>query len=142
MKKITRKSITVMCGLLSCFLFIDLKAQEGQLLIIGALLIDQGYEITHDAKYASLYDDSYDNYYFSLKKGWSYVIAAACDEDCGDIDLCLFDENNIKIGCDQGIDDKPMVSVSPKWSGSFRLWIKMEDCDRNPCRFGIVVFGK
>jgi len=113
-----------------------------QLLKIGILLALDGYELTHDIKITNLYDEGYDNYYFNFTRGWTYKICAVCDNDCSDIDLCLFDENNNKIDCDLKPDDKPVITVTPKWTGQFRLWVKMCECSRNPCSLGIAAFGK
>ena len=115
---------------------------EKQVLQIGVLLALDGFELTHDVKFASLYDNRYDNYYFSLNRGVDYKIYAACDGDCGDIDLCLYDENGNEIDCDETSDDKPLVEVRPKWTGRFRLKVTMYDCRINPCKFGIGVFGR
>jgi hypothetical protein len=113
-----------------------------QVLNVGLTLASEGYELTHDIKFASLNDGRYDSYYFTLDRGTSYKICAVCDEDCGDLDLCIFDENGNEIECDESDDDLPIVSVSPKWTGRFRLWVKMYDCDIDPCRFGIAIFGR
>ncbi|RMG22671.1 MAG: hypothetical protein D6730_15995 [Bacteroidetes bacterium] len=115
---------------------------EKQVMQIGLLLALDGYELTHEIEYDNLNEGRYDNYYFSLRQGWSYKIYAVCDGDCGDIDICLFDENGNEIDCDETSDDTPIVSVTPRWSGRFRLWVKMYDCDISPCRFGMAVFGK
>lgn len=115
---------------------------EDQVLRIGLLLALENYELTHDIKFASLYNGRSDDYYFSLSKGWQYQIIAVCDGDCGDIDLCLYDEYGGEIDCDTASDDKPMVAATPRWTGRFRLRVKMYDCRINPCKFGIAVFGK
>lgn len=115
---------------------------DEQVVEIGLILALDGYELTHDLKYASLNNGRNDNYYFSLDRGWSYHIYSVCDGDCGDIDLCLYDENGNEIDCDETSDDKPLVSVTPKWSGRFRLKVSMYECRINPCRFAIAVFGK
>lgn len=115
---------------------------ERQVLSIGLTLAADGYELTHDIRMASLNDGRYDNYYFTLNRGYTYRIYAVCDGDCDDLDLCVFDENENEIDCDEESDDLPIISVTPKWTGRFRLWVKMYDCSVSPCRFGIAVFGK
>jgi hypothetical protein len=125
--------------------FVTLNAQdlvERQVLRIGLALASEGYELTHDIKYASLYDGRTDDYYFTLDQGHTYQIYAVCDGDCEDLDLCIYDSNNNEIECDESSDDLPIVSVSPKWTGRFRLWVKMYDCTINPCKFGIAIFGR
>ena len=115
-----------------------LKAQsdivQRQVLQIGLLLASEGYELTHDIRYSSLSEGKSNNYYFTLDRGTTYKIYAVCDGDCGDIDLCLFDENGNEIDCDESEDDMPLVSATPKWTGRFRLWVKMYECSINPCR--------
>lgn len=146
MKSLHRFAIVAASLILSLGLVEKLNAQrnvvEQQVLQIGLILALDGYEITHEITYASLNDNRYDNYYFTLDRGWDYKIYAVCDGDCGDIDLCLFDENGNEIDCDETTDDKPLVSVSPRWTGRFRLKVTMYECRINPCRFGIAVFGK
>jgi len=145
MKKITWSLIAILWIIALMGIPLKQSAQniiDKQLLRVGVILALDGYSITHDIKYGSLYDNRYDNYYFSLSRGWTYKIYAACDGDCGDIDLCLYDENGNKIDCDETTDDQPVVEVTPKWTGRFRLKVHMYDCRINPCRFGIAVFGK
>lgn len=115
---------------------------ESQVLAIGLILAVDGYKLTHNIQYGRLRDKQSTNYYFTLNRGRNYKIYAVCDGDCGDIDLCLYDEYGNKISCDKTTDDKPLVTVRPKWTGRFRLWVNMYDCSWNPCRFGIAAFGK
>ncbi|HMQ86294.1 MAG TPA: hypothetical protein PKB07_01820 [Flavilitoribacter sp.] len=113
-----------------------------QLLAIGRVEINQGYKLTHDIEVDYLNDDGYTSYYFTLYRGWTYRIWGVCDNDCDDLDLCLYDESNNEIDCDKTTDDRPVTKVTPKWTGRFRLQVKMYDCKINPCKFGFAVFGK
>lgn len=115
---------------------------EKQVLIIGLLLADRGYELTHNLEFANLRNGAYDDYYFTLERWNDYQIFSVCDGDCGDIDLRIYDENNNLVASDTKVDDNPMVAVSPKWTGSFRLRVTMYNCRYSPCKFAIAVFGK
>lgn len=114
---------------------------ERQILAIGLILRLEGYELTHNIRTGYLRTGEVTNYYFNLSSGRNYIIYAVCDEDCGDIDLCLFDENDNEISCDNKTDSMPFVNVTPRWTGSFRLRVRMYNCRVNPCKFGIAVFG-
>jgi hypothetical protein len=92
--------------------------------------------------YGSLYDDDYTTYTLTLKQYWTYRITTVCDGDCGDIDLYLYNENGSLIEKDERTDDYPIVGCSPKWTGRFKLKVKMVNCDISPCRFAIAVFRK
>jgi hypothetical protein len=113
-----------------------------QLITIAYLMALEGYDITHDVAYAYLDEYESDTYDLNLNRGYAYKIIAVCDGDCGDIDLNLYDENGNIIAKDTGNDDYPIVEVSPRWTGAFELKIKMYDCDYEPCKVGIVVFGQ
>jgi hypothetical protein len=113
-----------------------------QLITIAYLMALEDYEITHDVVYNYLDEYESDTYDLNLSRGYSYKIVAVCDGDCGDIDLNLYDENGNVIAKDTGNDDYPIVEVSPRWTGAFKLKIKMYDCDLEPCKVGVVVFGQ
>jgi hypothetical protein len=83
-----------------------------------------------------------DDYTFQLAEGKDYLIVSVCDQDCSDLDLTLFDENNNEIATDTSTDDAPVVEVSPRWSGKFRLNVTMYACGNAPCYYGISVMGK
>lgn len=115
---------------------------QTQLDLIEVLLKDKGYEKTHNYAYSSLNDDGTETYNFNLKKGWQYAIVAVCDNDCKDLDVCIYDENGNKIECDQSNDSTPIVEAAPIWTGEFKIKVTMYDCRSNPCYYGIGIFGK
>jgi hypothetical protein len=139
MKKLTLLIVAIMT--LSTNIFAQDEVKEQLISIVYVMALD-GYELTHDAVYTYLDQYESDAFDLNLKKSYAYKIIAACDGDCGDIDLTLYDESGNEIAEDIGNDDYPVVQVSPRWTGAFKLKIKMYDCDVEPCKVGIVVFGQ
>ena len=81
-------------------------------------------------------------YVFTLEDGYEYSIVAVCDDDCDDVDACLYDENSNEIECDEEVDDFPIVEVTPKWSGLFTLDVDMYSCSVEPCNVGYAIFRR
>lgn len=106
------------------------------------LMADEGYEKTHDYRIGDLANGRSDSFTVTLRKGWEYVLTSVCDNDCSDLDIKVFDENNNQIAEDKEVDDAPIVEVTPKWTGQFRIQVTMYQCSDDPCYFGLAVFGK
>jgi hypothetical protein len=60
----------------------------------------------------------------------AYVVTCRADEVCdfqitgdgdGDIDCCLADESGNVVACDRSPQDGCRLSVTPRWTGPFRL---------------------
>lgn len=115
------------------------KAQLG---LVKIAVTSDGWEETHNDKIDKMDEGEEDSFSFTLKKGMDYKIISACDADCSDIDLVLYDENDKKIGDDLKDDGLPVVEVAPKWTGEFTLKVKMFSCKSNPCYYGISIIGK
>jgi eukaryotic-like serine/threonine-protein kinase len=111
-------------------------------LSIAALAFTQrGFASTHDPFIAKLAPDASGSVTLNLEAGTRYVIVSVCDQDCSDLDLFLFDENDNAIGSDIQPDALPVVEVTPRWTGQFALRMKMEACNANYCYYGIGVYG-
>lgn len=74
-----------------------------------------------------------------LNAGTSYMIVAACDQDCTDIDMWLYDENGNLIDEDVLDDDYPVLEVSPVRSATFQIRLQMFACSIEPCGYEITV---
>lgn len=101
-----------------------------------------GYELTHEIFTGSLADDASDTVTLELEIGMSYYIVGACDTDCSDLDLILYDGAGNQIDSDMLQDDFPIVDVTPSRSGTFTVFVSMASCSVEPCRFGLGAFGK
>jgi hypothetical protein len=115
---------------------------RAQLNLVEAAMGPHGFEKTHDYKIDTLRRDRTDAFTVRLRKGVNYRIVAVCDRDCGDIDVTLFDENNNQVAKDTETDDYPIVRIVPRWTGQFKIHIRMYDCKVSPCFYGVGVFGK
>jgi len=60
-----------------------------------------------------------------LQAGVHYFLIGAGCGDCYDLDLVLVDENNNLIDRDVLTDAVPVVQVTPRWTGEFRIGVKM-----------------
>lgn len=103
---------------------------------------EEGFQRTHAFKIDKLPGDGTDSFTLTLDRGTDYVLASVCDTDCSDIDVKVYDENDNEVAEDTTVDDLPMVFVSPRWTGKFRIQITMYSCRQRVCYYGIGVFGR
>lgn len=113
-----------------------------QLNIFKDYLEERDYEQTHNYKIDRLNSRGTDSFTVTLRRGLQYAVISVCDQDCSDIDVTVYDENENEVGRDTQADDKPIVAVTPRRTGQFRIKIRMYRCNRNPCYYGIGIFGK
>jgi hypothetical protein len=68
-----------------------------------------------------------------------YAIIGACDSDCRDLDLELFDADGNLVDRDTGEDAYPAMLPEQPLSGVFSVRVTMVTCAIPPCRYGIQV---
>ena len=115
---------------------------KAKLMMAKLVAATGGYEETHADKFDRLDHGDSDSFSFNLSRGKSYLIVSFCDEHCSDLDLRLYDKNYNQLSKDIQTDSAPMVSVTPRYTGSYTLKVKMYSCDSNPCFYGISILGK
>jgi hypothetical protein len=71
----------------------------------------------------------------------TYKIVAACDEDCADIDLELYEMDGTRVDQDTRRDSLPVVTVPYGHAGNHMLKVTMYRCAVDPCRYGYAVFS-
>mgnify|MGYP001802628317 CR=1 FL=1 len=115
---------------------------RGQLMLAAISANINQYKLTHEPFLDSLDRGNADYLNINLLSGNSYTILGVCDEDCGDMDLKLYDENGNLIDSDTIYDDTPVVNVTPNWSGRFQVKVTMPSCTNSPCYYGVGVWGR
>ena len=108
----------------------------------GSRFEAEGYTLTHRIYTGALNDDASERVQLDLDIGTEYQIIGACDNDCSDVDLTLYDGNGNVVDSDLLADDVPIVSVTVTRSGNFTVVVSMASCSAEPCRYGIGVFGR
>ncbi|HVX87745.1 MAG TPA: hypothetical protein VG940_02370 [Gemmatimonadales bacterium] len=109
---------------------------------VGQTSENSGYHLTTDIFMGRLDDDATTNQNVTLQAGQDYAIWGVCDQDCSDIDLTLYDDDGNQIDQDIQTDDKPLVRVTPRRNGRFRIRVSMANCSANPCRYGVGVWAR
>jgi hypothetical protein len=107
-----------------------------------SFLSQRGYSLSGDVYDGSLNDDEYQILTITVRPGTSYAFMGVCDDDCHDIDLRLYDPDGDEVATDVSTDDWPIVSVTPRFKGTYQVKVVMATCSRNPCYYGIGVFTK
>jgi len=108
----------------------------------GQKFEERGFEMTHQIFTGSLNDDSNEYVTVTLNIGTQYALMGACDTDCSDLDMTLYDARGNQVSQDVEMDDFPIVTVTPTRTGQYRVKVVMASCSAEPCRYGVGVFGK
>jgi hypothetical protein len=103
---------------------------------------EQGYRMTHEIYTGALNDDANQMVRVTLDGGKEYQLMGACDTDCDDMDLLIYDGAGHEIDSDVLVDDFPIVSVTVPRTARYRVEVRMPGCSREPCRYGIGVFAR
>ena len=77
-----------------------------------------------------------------LRAGKTYAIMAACEDNCSDIDLKIYDGYGNLIDSETGPDVFPYVQLTPKINHTFTLQVTMGDCRVSRCYYGIDIYEK
>jgi hypothetical protein len=77
-----------------------------------------------------------------LTAGDRYVIAGACDIDCTDLDLRLYDSGGRLLEQDLRLSDVPFIIFQPRLSGEYQIRVTMSGCSVEPCRYGLAAFSE
>ena len=82
------------------------------------------------------------NWPVTMSVGYDYRIVGVCDNDCGNIDLVVYDENNVLVAQDVLTDATPVATVAPQWTGPFTAQAVMQHCTVQPCYYALVLYGR
>jgi len=92
--------------------------------------------------YGSLNDDGTTTHEMTVVGGVQYVLFGACDNDCRDVDLKIYDAaGNLQMQ-DVAVDDTPVLTFTANSSGKYRVVVVMATCNRNPCYYGVQLMAR
>ena len=79
---------------------------------------------------------------FQLEAGVTYRIVGACDSDCTNMDLEVFDAAGAKVGENLAFDDHPYVELTLTAAGAYRVHPWVVECNNSPCYGGVRVLKR
>ncbi len=115
---------------------------RGQMARVAARAASRGYSMTPQYYYGRLRDGRSEVLNLNLSASQEYVIVAACDADCSDVDLALYESDGRVVTSDLRSDDLPVIEVPSGHGGTHPVKISMANCVSNPCRYEIAVFTR
>lgn len=141
------RKLTLILTLLHCPQIVLAKGFVDQVrdqLVRAAVVLGVGdnYQLTHDPVVSTIRSKSTKTHTLTLDAGIPYVIVGVCDNDCGDIDLRLYNDEDDVVSSDMDTDDDPMLRVSSQQKAKFKLEVIMENCSTLSCYYGIGIFGQ
>ena len=116
-----------------------MRVVRSQLLIAGAALVSEGYELA-DVYCASARQSDPEWFSVSLSPQDEYVFLGVCDQDCTSMRLSVYQGGTVRRNASGG--DVPMLSYGPGQAGTHELRVTIARCDNEPCRYGVGLFRR
>jgi hypothetical protein len=134
----------IVTGLCVALLAPPARASEDEAAECAALgaarLMREGYRLrSHDSDV--LNQGAVMSYDGTFSRGHNYVIFACGDSRAIDLDINLYDEDGQLVARDEQTDNRPVVTVIPRWTGPFRIQVSMYAA-RGPAHYTLVVMAK
>jgi hypothetical protein len=104
--------------------------------------VSQGFQQVSQPVTGQLNVGEHQNWPVTMNVGYDYRIVGVCDNDCGNIDLVIYDENNVQVAQDVLADATPVATVAPQWTGPFTAQAVMQHCTVQPCYYALVLYGR
>lgn len=119
------------------------EAQVGdQMSRAGKVIVEKGFTTVQSIRSGSLREGESGVVTLTLIAGKTYALIGVCDNDCVDLDLHLYDASDNEVDSDTQTHDAPIVHVTPRETGSYRLKLVMTACKTSPCYYGMGVYAR
>jgi hypothetical protein len=115
---------------------------QGLIEVAAQTYVDMGYHYGGYFHEGSLDDDASERLTIRIGAGMETQLIGACDTDCEDLDLTLYDSSGKEVDSDLQLDDFPIISARPNKDAVYTILVSMADCDVDPCRYAIQQFVK
>ncbi|MGM9319937.1 hypothetical protein [Deinococcus aquaticus] len=121
------------------------KAVQAQLNQSTTFYLGKGYKtISSDMLDVNALDegDSDAELVYTLTGGREYLIYGVCDDDCGDLDINVYDAKGKLIASDEEDDDVPALTLKVTKTADYTIEVVMATCDNDPCFYAIDALQK
>lgn len=116
---------------------------DSQLVRLTANARAQGFaRLVSGPIYGRVADDGVATHEVTVTGGSEYALLGACDDDCSDLDLKIFDGAGAMLMQDVEADATPVLTFIAQSSGRYRVEAVMANCSHPPCFYGIQLLSK
>lgn len=77
----------------------------------------------------------------TLLEGADYMVVAYCGENCGNLDLALFDAEGNEVLADRLPDTEPILALSAEKTGDYQIVVETGECLEHGCSVAVGVMG-
>jgi hypothetical protein len=98
--------------------------------------------LTYDPYVGTLDESTYEDLIVPLHRGVKYMLLGVCDDDCGNLNMKMYDEDGVFVGQNTGRTDTPDLEIIPQQTQRFTIRMTMKRCDEDPCYYGLGVYSK
>jgi hypothetical protein len=77
-----------------------------------------------------------------LDPNLEHLVLAACDADCPDVDLALYETSGDVVASDRDLDAFPALFIPAGHTGNHSLVVTMARCSIAPCRYDVAVYSR
>lgn len=118
---------------------VELQSKLGA---VTGYMQQEGFQVVGEPYVSNLAANVTQDIPVTLNVGYEYRVVAVCDNDCADVDLWMYDQNNNEVASDVAVDAQPIVQVAPRWTGPFTLRVGMIQCTVAPCYIAAQLYGR
>lgn len=110
-------------------------------LVVAAAATELGHPLraTHEVYYVNLANDTYKDVSYALNSDTTYVFVGAGDNDCGSLQLKLYDGYGKLVDSDKP-SEIPVVAMDVGTGGTAYVRVTMRGCRVQSCWAGVAVY--
>jgi hypothetical protein len=100
----------------------------------------RGYRSVGAPEIGTLNTDESAAFTLRLRAGTRYTVIGTCDPDCVRLNLVVSNAAGNDLAVDRSTTTAPIVLVTPRDPGLYRVQVVMAACRMNPCWYGVAAY--
>jgi hypothetical protein len=100
----------------------------------------RGYRSVGAPEIGALNTDESASFTLELRAGTRYTLIGTCDPDCVRLNLVVSNAGGNELAVDRSTTPTPIVLVTPRDPGPYRVKVVMAGCHMNPCWYAVAAY--
>jgi hypothetical protein len=99
----------------------------------------KGFLRTRVSRISTLDNEESESFVVALEAARGYAVVGVCDDDCSGLHLVVSNAAGSDIVTDRVSGGVPLLRITPRETGSYRVKGVMAACRMSPCWYGVAV---